>query len=286
MGIMTLTNGQLEYNGYVLGDDIATFMTEVTGWDDLPPIVSGNVSRSFYPGSYPGDKRPSERVVTWTGILNPLADWSTELKAVRAAFTPVDDEIALTIRTVDETLVAFGSVTARAIPGNRRYGAAGIGDLSIQFTCSDPRRYTETVNVTSVSFPSGASAGLDYPLVYPLDYGPLDETGSATVVNHGDANCPAVYTIYGPVTNPRLQVGSSFVDFTITLLAGEYLDIDTKAGTVTLNGVASRLYTRSSLSSPIKNLELVPGPNTVSVTAEAYTEASYVKVTARSGAYI
>jgi hypothetical protein len=285
---MTLSNGQVEYNGYILGDDVSTFMYELTGWDDLPPITSGNSSRTSYPGSYPGSKLAGERTISWVGRFNPypVSGWSTELKALRAAMTPVDEEISITIRTLDETLVAFGSVTNRAIPGNRNYGAAKAADVAIQFTCSDPRRYTETTNVTLIPFPSMSSAGLVYPLEYPLDYGPLEDTGSAAVANIGDTDVPVVYSIYGPVTDPVIRVGASFVRFDITLAAGEVLEVDTKAGTVVLNGVANRLYSRSSLSSPIKDLELPSGSNEVSVTAAAYTEASYVKVTARSGAYL
>lgn len=283
---MTLADGQLEYNGYILGDDVKTFTAEIVGWDDLPPIISGNAPRAQYPGSFPGAKTASERVITWTGVFNALSDWEAQLRALRAALTPVQEEIPITIRMVGETLVAYGSVTARAIPGNRRYGAAGLADVSIQFVCSDPRRYTEGVDITNISFPLATSAGLVYPLTYPLDYGVLDETGSATITNIGDTRLPAVYTIYGPVTNPRIRVGDSFVDLTIVLSAGEWLDVDTLAGTITLNGVASRLYVRSNTSSPIKNLELYPGPNTVSVGADSYTESAYVKVTAHSGAFI
>jgi hypothetical protein len=289
---MTITfDGQLEFNGIVLGDNVNTFMEELTGWDDLPPIDSGNTPIPMYHGSYAGSKFARERIVTWVGTLNPedLDSWSTVLKQIRKATTISSEEKLLTIRTIDETLTSYASVTARSLPGNRRYGAARIGNLAIQFTCSDPRKYSESDYICSISFPDLGSSGLVYPLTYPLDYGTASSGGTGSYSNDGDAPLPVIYVVHGPTENPRITNNTTgmHMSFSITLTAGETLSINTANSTVLLNDSVDRLYTRTLTSSPIMKMEIIPGVNLFSVTASSWDTSlgSLVTISGKSSAF-
>jgi len=286
---MTLANGQLSFNGYVLGDDIRTFMLELTGWDDLPPVTSGNTQRSMYHGSYAGSKYARERIITWTGVLN-LPDtysWAEEIAALRKATGLTDTEYPITVRTIDEELVCYGSVTARAIPNNRLFGAAGIASVSIQFTASDPRKYSTTSTMLSIGMPEVSSSGLVYPLEYPLDYGTASSTGAGSFNNVGDAPLPCIWTITGPLDNPVVYNDTTgrFIELAITLAAGESVTIDTSDGSVILNGTTDRLYTKTVASSPISLMELVPGNNALRASAASWSSGAGASVTAKDGAY-
>lgn len=289
---MTITmDGQLEFNGIVLGDDVDTFTDEFNGWDDLPPVVSSNAPIAMYHGSYAGRKYAAERVVTWSGVLQPLdtSTFATKLAAIRAATTIAEsaEEQQLIIRTVDETLMAYGHVTARAIPGTRKYGASKLANISLQFTCSDPRKYSEEIRTLTIAFPDTTSTGLTYPLTYPLSYGTVTSTGAGTFNNAGDAPLPTIYTVYGPCSNPVItnSTTGNFVSFTIELAAGEYMVINTKLGTVILNGTSDRLTTRSPYSSPLLDMELKQGANLVRVSGSAWSIGANMTISAQEAAY-
>lgn len=288
---MTLTDGQLYINGFTFGDGLNTFLEELTGWDDLPPIDSGNTPRPMTHGSFLGSKYARERIITWTGKLNPQYEdqFSTILAQIRSATTLTNgaEEYEITIRTIDEELKCRGAVTARSIPGNRRYGAGRLADVSFQITCSDPRKYTIDTTNLSIGFPVSGSSGLSYPLVYPLDYGTPIESGFGEYYNSGDAPLPVVITITGPCVGPAVynETTGTFVKFNITLTAPDYLVIDTSSGTVVLNGTADRLYTRLTSSSPIASMEMIQGTNNIRIAADSWSDTASVTISGSSGAF-
>src|SRR5690349_23973602 len=102
-GDLITADGQLEYNGYVLGDDVTTFMVSLTGWEDLPPIDSSNTLKPASYGAWAGKKLPGQRILTWSGRFAPeeSSDWTTLLNSLKRAFTiPVDDEeLTIAVRT-------------------------------------------------------------------------------------------------------------------------------------------------------------------------------------------
>jgi hypothetical protein len=288
--VVALSNGQLEFNGYVLGDDVTTFTEEIAGWDDLPSVTSANAESPMTHGSIPGAKFVRERTITWSGrLVVPAGDATVELRAVRAALAPppTEAEQTIRIRTLGEELIAYGHVTARALPGGVLLGRAGLGQLSAQWTCSDPRRYTPDSQTVAVTIPGGPGDGLEYPLDYPLDYGTATAPSGGTVTVAGDAPCPAVYTFTGPWEDPQLinATTARFMSFDITLAVGDVLVVDTRAGTVTLNGTADRLYTKTPDSSPMAELGLAPGVNSLTASGGAWSAPAGCSVTCPLGAF-
>jgi hypothetical protein len=285
-GDLITADGQLEYNGYVLGDDVTTFMVSLTGWEDLPPIDSSNTLKPASYGAWAGKKLPGQRILTWSGRFAPeeSSDWTTLLNSLKRAFTiPVDDEeLTIAVRTRDDVKVVFGAVTQRAIPMDYTYSYYGA-NVTIQFECSDPRKYSLGENVKFINMPSDTDDGLDYPLVYPLDYGVDTIISDLIIDNQGDATSPVFLTFYGPVTNPTLvnSTTGAQLGFDIIIAEDEYLQVNTRTGTVLLNGVADRLYTRQLTSSPILSFALAPGSNEMHVYADEWTSDAGVEITYR-----
>jgi len=98
-------------------------------------------------------------------------------------------------------------------------------------------------------------------LSWPLEFGAPGSTGALSVANLGDAATHPVVEFRGPVTRPALtNVDTGDVlEYDIPLAAGDVLVVDTRAGTVVLNGTASRIYTATSRSVPEQTFTLPRG---------------------------
>ena len=276
-GDLIYADGQMQFKDYLLGDDTITFLDAINGWDDLPSVDSGNALKPSSHGAWVGQKLAGERVITWEGRFAATPEeWAAELKRLRSTFSlPLGtEEYEIVVRMHDEVALAFGTVSGRLIPGDRAYGYYGA-NLSFQFECSDPRKYSLAENVWQLSLPaSSTTAGLIYPLTYPLDYGVFVSTSSGTLVNDGDVMTPVTLTFSGAMTNPAIEnltLGAR-LEFDIVLTATDTLTIDTRTGTVLLNGTADRLYTRTVNSSPIFSFGLLPGNNDMNLTAASWTD--------------
>lgn len=285
-GSLITGNGQLEFRGYLLGDDQRTFMDQITGWDDLPGVDSGNTARPNSHGAWVGRKLANQRIITWQGRFSPTRPelWAEQLRELRDAFSlPLDtEEEAIIIQSIDEKKLAFGSVVQRSIPMDKAYGYYGA-NLSIQFECSDPRRYSLNENFWNLELPPKISVGLTYPLSYPLNYGEEVTSSSGTLFNDGDVVSPITLSFYGPVTRPTLlnKTANTKLEFDITLASDEFLEVNTRTGTVLLNGIADRLYTRTANSAPILSFGLLPGGNDMQITAEEWDTPASVGISWR-----
>jgi tail protein len=288
-GSLITGDGQLEYNEYVLGDDNITFLEEINGWEDLPPIDSSNTLRPSTHGAWVGKKLVGQRVITWKGrFAAPRDEWEAEMKRLRSAFSVPNgtEELTIVVRTRNETKMVFGTVSARAIPMNYQYGYYGA-QLTIQFECSDPRRYSLGENTAFISMPTQLADGLSYPLDYPLDYGAEATPSQLIILNDGDAPSPLTLNFVGPATNPTLinQTTGERLGFDIVLAAEDTLTVNTRLGTVLLNGTADRLYTRSLTSSPILGFDLMPGENDMQAIADEWEEGSGIEVIYRDATF-
>ena len=288
-GSLITGDGQLEFNDYVLGDDETTFMQQIDGWEDLPAIDSSNTLRPSSHGAWVGKKLLGQRIITWTGTFAADPDsWQSEIERLRTAFAPAlgTEELTITVRTRTETKMVFGTVVKRSMPVDYAYSYYGAR-LSIQFECSDPRRYSLGENSVFISMPDEVTDGLEYPLVYPLEYGVEATPSQLIVVNAGDAPTPMILNYVGPVTNPVLvnSTTGQRLGFNITLTADEVLTVNTRLGTVLLDGVADRLYTRMIDSSPILGFELLPGDNDMQAIAEDWDVGAGIEIIYRDATF-
>jgi len=273
-GELVIADGQLEYNGYLLGDDEVTFMESLVGWDDLPAIDSANSLRPSSNGAWSGVKLLQERIITWSGRFAPSrATWNDEMIRLRNALTAPRDEteIQITVRMRDETLVALGALTARALPGDYNYSAYGA-NLTLQFECADPNKYGLVLKNNALGLAGVTTDGLIYPLTYPLSYGTPRTPSTGVVTNEGNIDSPMRIYFRGPLNNPQLvnQTTNRKLRFIIGLTETDILSVDTRTGAVLLNNTVDRLYTRDTTSSPIRLFSAVPGDNSMRFSADSY----------------
>lgn len=278
------SDGQIEWAGNLFGSGTSYRWLELTGWDDLPGLDSGNVLRPNKHGAWSGRKLSQERIVTWSArISTAAADFGAAVTAFRRALPVVDDdtEQALVIRTRGgETRLAYAAVSGRIIPNNPQAGI-GRGQATVQWTASDPRLYGLDEWAQPIPQPL-AGSGLTYPLTYPLTYGTAPESGARTVTNAGDTATPPTLVIHGPCTTPvvvNLTTGMQ-LELAVTMAASETLTVDVKAGTALLDGT-DRQGSLTAASVPIEAFELTPGANDLTFRAAAFLGGSSLDLTWR-----
>lgn len=131
------------------------------------------------------------------------------------------------------------SLTLRSFDWSAPIVTPGLTHFTVSWKAADPIAHGLTTN--TVTFPPGGNfTGRTYPLTfsrtYPISYG---GAGIATITNAGDYPTWPLIRIFGPITNPSLtwQDGSGQLVFSgIVVGVGDWLEIDTKAKTVTLDG--------------------------------------------------
>jgi hypothetical protein len=127
-------------------------------------------------------------------------------------------------------------------------------------------------------------AGLPLPAILPVTIGGTVVGGELALVNAGTAPAPLMARIDGPATDPRIILlrpdgSTQTVGFTLSLPAGQWLQVDSAAGTALLNG----LETSSVFGSAAWDLDpypLLPGSTAVRFRA-ADDEAGTLSTTHR-----
>lgn len=255
--------GHVQYGELLLGPGTPYGWRSIGGWEDLPALDSGTVTRSDGHGAFPGRLLAQARTVTLDGLLvrAPPATIGAVVAALNAGTVPVEDERPLVV-WLDERgpLLAYARATRRAIPAGLGYRLGTITGGAIEFQATDPRRYELAERTVSATLPM-SEAGLSWPLSWPLPFGNPGSTGTLSTTNVGDAETHPVIEFRGPVIRPALTnlATGDAVEYDIPLAAGDVLTVDTRAGTVVLNSTASRIYTATSRSVPEQTFTLAPG---------------------------
>lgn len=266
-GGQVTTPGQVQYGEMLLGSGTPAGWLELIGWRDAPEASAADTPRPQSHGAYPGSVLADAVVVTFRFLLRGTPENKAAALAAIERYAPMDGvERMLAVNDCDDGVwFRMGRLIGRNIPQGKHFTHAPV-EGSLQFLCADPRRYSLTENTGTIGIPV-AEGGLDYPLVYTLEYGTT--TGGAAVVgtNEGAVDTPLVATFRGPLTNPVLHGPDWTMAFDITLVDGESLVVDTNEGTALLDGSTDRLYTIANLSDPLELCLMHPGTNTLSLTA-------------------
>ncbi|WP_320784697.1 phage distal tail protein [Streptomyces sp. CRN 30] len=291
-GSLITLDGQIQWGDLLMGTGTPypVDRSGVTGWDDLPELDLGDVLRPDQHGSWPGDRWAQPRLVGATVWLAPPAgtDPLATASAFRAATGPDGQERWLAVRLLGETLAVRARVSRRVVPQDRSYAVAGFAKVSLQWTATDPRRYAPALHEALTGLPV-AEAGLVWEdaagsgLSWPLDWGGTGAAGSIAAVNAGGAAVRPVVEFRGPVQRPsltRLSDGRQ-LQYDLALGPGDLLTVDTEAGTVLLNGTASRIYTATPDSSPEQLFSLEPGTTDLAFRSDDVTPSAAASVTVR-----
>ncbi|MBC2877435.1 MULTISPECIES: phage distal tail protein [Streptomyces] len=265
-GSLITQDGQVQWAGILFGPgtDYPIADSGLTGWADLPGLDSGDVLRPDQHGAWPGAQWAQSRIVSAPVWLLPGSlDLTAEVVRRFRAATAVDStERWLAVRLHGETLACRARVNQRVIPHDRMFVTRGTAKATVQWVCADPRRLTVEERAATTGLPV-AERGLAWGkgLSWPLQWGQAGSSGLITVVNTGDAPASPVVTFRGPLRLPsltRIDDGTR-LEYDIALAPSDTLTVDTSAGTVLLNGSASRIHTATTYSAPEQTFLLAPG---------------------------
>lgn len=111
-------------------------------------------------------------------------------------------------------------------------------EWSFILVAEDPTKFGPTITYGPGRLPVGIPGGRTYPRTYPVDYGEGAQPGEVIYVeNDGDEDAHAVYVIRGPLPGPRVYLLSGeFIGLTADLTADDEAVIDSRSGTLRING--------------------------------------------------
>jgi hypothetical protein len=152
--------------------------------------------------------------------------------------------------------------------------------FQLQLYAEDPRAYDQVASTASSTI-SGGGGGLSTPIVLPITLSP-SAGGTLAVNNAGTRETPPVFRIYGQCTDPVILLVNTGERITLTgtINLGDYVEIDTQARTLTLNGVTSV----GGMLSPSNTrwFQIPEGSSTLRLLAASYDTSASLYVAYRS----
>jgi hypothetical protein len=132
---------------------------------------------------------------------------------------------------------------------------------------------------------TAGEGGRTYPVTYPVSYTESSPVGAVTVTNNGTVSVRPVLRLYGPATDPRVEnqsTGERLIFTGLTLLAGDWLEIDCREKTARLNGLVSQSRLSRLDFANSTYLRLLPGMNTVRYYPVSFGDGARLEVRFRS----
>lgn len=261
-------------------------ISNLTGWDDRPPVRSSPTDRPGRHGQFLGSQKASGRVITVD--FTDLDDDPTFFRQLNSLFALGEDdgEEPLVVYLDDSPLLVYARCRDKKIPNDQQY-SVGYRRASLLFECTDPRRYGLDETFPTVGLSPIAAGGLVLPLVFSLDFGAGRGQTTIQVVNNGNTPIWPQLTLTGSLLGPVISMsGPTGVTKTLafdpafSLAASQQLVIDNDLRTVayaTGQGRRSALVTAGWFSCD-------PGITTLSLTSRGtYDPSALLAVGWRGG---
>lgn len=277
--VTLLSPGYATLNGLLLtGEDTSTGVTwsmeSLDGWGS-PSSTTRMTQRVRGHGAWSGDGYLTHRSLAAQGWM--LADTAD------AALDAIDTLIAATsldsgLLTVEESGRHRSMTVKRSGEVLVRWEGDRSAWWSIQLVAEDPRKFGDELS-GSTALPS-TSGGLTVPFTVPLTIASTVVAGHVSLTNDGNIAGPVRLRIDGPVTGPvvtHVNSGRSLVfSSSISLGAGEWIEVDMERREVLANGQSSRNGWVTSRGWS----QFEPGVNSWTFSATAYDPASLLTVIA------
>ncbi len=282
---MTLAEGQVQVGDLVMGPGTPyRLLGSVNPWSRSVRADQGG-KRAWGHGSWSGAEWQDEAVVPIPvqvqGTTQDVAGWTAAHQILAAAFAPshVDVELRWCLGGVEHAV--FGR--PRMVDPDVKTIGLGYAITQCAFAATDPLIYSGVEHSVQLGLPQ-TTGGLTVPMACPITVVATVASGRAAVTNAGTAPVGMRWRIGGPVSDPRVAVvsssGTSTTRFWLDLDAGQWLDVDTAARTVLMNGVVSRRG-QASGDWPM----LPPGAAEVAFASAAYDVSALLTVSWRDAWY-
>lgn len=277
-----LQEWQLEVDGLLIGGGTPYVLTgltvdgpEATVQDQRRPRADGIL---FGRDTVTGTKLTVE-------LLVQAADAAAALAAESALATVWSgDGVRFTPGATQTLRYRMPGFATRRVTGRCREFAVStrknlvFGKLPVtaRFQCRDHLFYDDAEQLERLDQVAVTSSGLVEPLVEPLSTEPFGER-PGFVINTGEAATPVRVTFHGPSTSPSLLLVATgeVIKLDASIVAGDFVEVDTLAKTVLRGGVAN---VAGSLTRSSRFWQLPPGTSELRYQAIDPTGSSFVEV--------
>lgn len=270
--------------GVILNSDVtATFVDieNVKGYDSAP-FRTTERDHEGDDGGFMDAEFEKGRDIVLDGTIYGSADTlESYLDSLKENWAPSRVQIPLYVKAPGVTeRVLFGK------PLGIKYdwsAARRTSQITVQFGfyAEDPRIYDASLLTANLPLGATVFSGFGFNLAFNFGFGGVSSTNDAVqVVNGGNRPTPPVIRINGPIENPILisdTAGKTMTFSPLTLLSGEYIDVDMKNKTVKLNGNTNR---RNTLIAPTW-FYLEKGANTLRLRASSSDPTAFATVSYR-----
>jgi len=273
-------DGQISVNGLLLG---AGTTYDVVAFNPYQRAVRHNqTDRAWTDGAWSGRELTAATAIPLRVhiVTDTTAAWVAAQQSLTAALRRTTSDVELRWRLGGTEYLMF--VRPRLVEPDPSTSGYGHGPVTCALMALDPRIYSADQQQQQLGLPS-AAGGATYPITYPLTIAATVTSGRAEITNTGTEDTPLLLRIdaFGAsLTQPRVSLRSAGVvrvlRFDLTLTTGQWLDVDTSARTVYLNGTTSRRGNTSG------DWPLLPaGTSELAFDAAAYTAAAQLTATWR-----
>jgi hypothetical protein len=263
----------IQVSSLTLNADGYTVINKLDGLD-LPPVrlSSFNLAGEHFGrhvAAYYGARRFSLGGVLKGDSVN---DFLARRTAFFDAFDAFNGEQTITFTLSDGRVLTLTAVTVN-LDFSPHAGWATAAAFHVELEAAFP--FFTSANVTSIalSLPTGGG-GTVPPSTMPMG---LSMGGGSSVATFNPGTSPSYPTIRiaGPVTNPAIRniTTGKELRLALTMVAGEYLDIDARGKTITDQGGTNRYAIRSG-----DWLTIQPGSNTLAFVADSSDPAALATV--------
>lgn len=250
-------------NGVVLNPDSTTLpfvdIEKITGLDNAPYRTTERQHEGVDGGFMDAEFEKGRSVILEGTVYGNAEQIEPFLDALKFNYAPSRTLIPFYFKKpgVEERFL-------RVKPLGCRYDVQTIrrvGQTDIQFSmfAEDPRIYSSILHDENIQQEPIIIGGRSYDKGYSYGYGVAVDPSGANVLVGGNRPTPAIMTIFGPSSFPKIinETLGKTMEFDIILGSGETLTIDSQYHTIRLNGAENR---RSTLINP-SWFSLMPGNN-------------------------
>ena len=257
--VNTLTDYQVEFNGFLLGPGTLYDIPPVWNFLDMAALKSMDQARVWAAGSWSGpdfaDVLLPSMAVEVKGAT--AAQFAGAVQALQVAFAPMLVAVPLWVKLPGMPAMGIPAKTnKRTIPIDLTWNG-NFSQAAVQWRCPDPQWQSVPRSVL-LSAAGSAVSGLVFPMfnvssgTYAVpgvaDFGStVTSSASAVVTNLGNTAAWPVVVIAGPTTLPAtVVVDGNAVTYSQSIPAGQTVTIDYKSGRATLTGGVDRTYALTS----------------------------------------
>lgn len=242
---MALLDQQIRIGDLVMGRGTSYRWLTETNPLGLAVRTTGGGPRASAHGTWAGAEFADERVITVEFLIDETSEAAALAAYDQAArvFAPVGasgQDTEFEYSWAGQERLIYGR--PRGLVPDTSLKASGRIFCRAGFVASNPYRYDANETVAGPITPPVFVGGLTFPLTFPLTFAGSISGGEATITNVGTVDIGMLLRVDGRAVDPRIQViyedgSTANCQVDMTVLAGHWLEIDTAAHTVYLDGV-------------------------------------------------